>query len=431
MNNKKIAFHTFGCKLNFSETSTISRQFSENAYKIVNFKEEADIYVIHSCTVTANAERKCRAAVHRVSRINPEATIVVMGCYAQLRAEEIAGMKEVDIILGNKEKYNLFEYLKNFKKTGKQEIHISNISKTNEFIPSYSYGNRTRSFLKIQDGCDYFCTYCTIPLARGHSRSNTIADTIKIANTIAGKGTKEIVLTGVNIGDFGKNNNETFFELIQHLDKIKGIERIRISSIEPDLLYDEIIEFVSNSTKLLPHFHIPLQSGSNKILKAMRRKYNRELFAHKIRKIKSLMPYSCIAADVIVGFPGETDNDFTETYNFIKELDISYLHVFTYSDRPNTQAAKIIEKIPGNIKKNRSKQLHKLSNEKKKYFYEQNIGKKYKVLFESDSINGYMHGFTENYIKVKTKYNPDLINQIVKIKLKKIDEQGVFIIDDL
>ncbi len=426
MNKKNIAFRTFGCKLNFSETSSISRTFSEKEFKTVGFREKANIYVINSCCVTKNAEKKSKQAVKQTIKLNPDAIIVVIGCLSQLKSDEIADIKGVDIILGNAEKYNLLKYIQDFNKKDKTEIHISKRDEINNFIPCYSLKGRTRSFLKIQDGCDYFCSYCIVPFVRGKSRYNTIANTIKNAKEIAATQTKEIVLSGINIGDFGKKNNETFYELMQELEKIKNIDRIRISSIEPDLLSDDIIEFVAKSNKFLPHFHIPLQSGSDRILKIMHRRYKRKLFADKVKKIKSLMPYSCIAADVIVGFPDETDEDFEDTYNFIKNLDISYLHIFTYSERENTLASDLKQKVPDKIKYIRSKKLHKLSDIKKEYFYKQNFGKTVSVLFESKDDNGYMYGFSENYIKVKTKYNPKFINNIFTVKLKDIDANGIF-----
>ncbi len=432
MNRKKVAFKTFGCKLNFSETSAISRKFKHNGFDVVDFKDKADIYVINSCTVTANAEKKCKAAIRQSNRRNPDAKIAVIGCLSQLIPDELKKFHQVDFVLGSNEKFNLLDCIKNIEnsdKAAQKYVFTNKISEITGFIPSYSSGYRTRSFLKIQDGCDYYCSYCIIPYARGHSRSDTIANSTKLAKEIAKKGIKEIVLTGVNIGDFGKNNNENFYELICELDKIEGIERYRISSIEPDLLYDEIIDFVAGSKKFLPHFHIPLQSGSNKILNLMHRKYNRELFAGRVDKIKLLMPHSCIAADVIVGFPGESDNDFIDTYNFIESIDITYAHVFSYSERPGTLAQKLPDKISNKIIKKRSRELQNLSAKKKKYFYQQNINRSFKVLFESDMDNGFMHGFTENYIKVKTKYNPKLINQIILVELKNLDEDNVYVFD--
>jgi len=370
--------------------------------------------------VTAVAEKKCRAAIRQAHKQNPEAKIAVIGCFPELKPEELRQMEGVDLVLGHTAKFHLLEELENLGRPSHFEIK-------EEFIPSYSWGDRTRSFLKIQDGCDYFCTYCTIPFARGRSRSDTIGNVLKNAGEIARHGVHEIVLTGVNIGDFGKQGGESFFGLIKELDKVNGIDRIRISSIEPDLLRDEIIEFVAGSGKFLPHFHIPLQSGCNKILKAMHRKYDCELYQNSIRKIKSLMPFACIAADVIVGFPGETEDDFDETLNFIQHLDISYLHVFTYSKRDNTVAAKMAEMIPEKIRKQRSEKLHALSCNKKQIFYLQNQGRQVNVLFESDHTDGYMHGFSENYIRVKTRYNPALVNTIQPVLLLNPDPDGCYI----
>lgn len=423
MEKTKIAFNTFGCKLNFSETSYISKKFNKDKYQIVNFSEKADIYIIHSCSVTANAERKCRFAIHQANKKNPEAKIAVLGCYSELRHDDLMKIQGVDLVLGNVEKYNILDYLENKKH---QEIS-PDVNTTKIFHPCYSSADRTRSFFKVQDGCDNFCTYCTIPFARGRSRSNTIKETIKTANEIADTEIKEIILTGVNIGDFGRKNGESFLGLIKELDKIKGIDRIRISSIEPDLLTDEIIDFVAKSDKILNHFHIPLQSGSDKILKLMHRKYDRGFFLGRIKKIKALMPEACIAIDLITGFPGESDEDFQDTYNFLNNLELSYLHIFTYSERPGTVADKIKEKVNGKIKKIRSQKLHLLADIKKEKFCKNNFGLKSKVLFESDNIKGYMHGFSENYIKVKTKYNPDLINKILDVELNIIDKDGIFV----
>ncbi|NVN95520.1 MAG: tRNA (N(6)-L-threonylcarbamoyladenosine(37)-C(2))-methylthiotransferase MtaB [Bacteroidetes bacterium] len=427
--NKKIAFQTFGCKLNFAETSQISRQFIENGYEIADFKETADVYVINTCTVTSIAEKKCKTAIRSAINRNPDAKVAVIGCFSQLKAEEIQEIEGVDLIVGNNEKHKLFEIISNRNNnnaTNCAYCDVKQMEKSDAFVPSYSSGDRTRSFLKIQDGCDYFCTYCAIPFARGRSRSDTIANIVKSAEAIANEGLKEVILTGVNIGDFGKQNNESFLQLIQALDKVNGIERYRISSIEPDLLTDEIIEFVANSNKFLPHFHIPLQSGSNKILKMMKRHYQRELFAERVYKIKSVMPDACIAADVICGFPGETDEDFKDTYNFIDALPISYLHVFTYSERPDTIAAKLEDKVPVNIRRERSKALQILSDKKKHNFYLENTTSVRKVLFESDIHNGYIFGFTDNYIRVKTKKDLSLVNNVFKVKLKILDNDEVF-----
>ncbi len=428
--NKKVAFQTFGCKLNFAETSQISRQFIENGFEIADSKENADVYVINTCTVTSIAEKKCKTAIRAAIKRNPNAKVAVIGCFSQLKADEIQEIEGVDIIVGNNEKHKLLEMIISRENTTEDNYvycDVKQMEKNDAFVPSYSSGDRTRSFLKIQDGCDYFCTYCAIPFARGRSRSDTIENVVKSAQAIADEGLKEIIFTGVNIGDFGKQNKETFYQLIQALDKVQGIERYRISSIEPDLLTDEIIEFVSKSEKFLPHFHIPLQSGSNKILKLMKRHYQRELFADRVNKIKALIPYCCIAVDVITGFPGETDEDFQDAYQFIESLPISYLHVFTYSERPGTIAAKLEGKVPINIRRERSKQLQMLSDKKKHDFYIQNKGSVRKVLFESDIHHGFIYGFTGNYIRVKTKSNKELINKVAEISLKKMDAEGVFL----
>ncbi len=428
MLRKKIAFHTFGCKLNFAEASHISRLFDKGSYEKVSFKQVADIYVIQSCCITGAAEKKCKTAIRQAVKKNPEAIIAVIGCYSQINPDEIADISGVDIILGTNEKYRIKEYIENLIDK-KSSAVINNSGDTESFTPSYSVTDRTRCFLKIQDGCDYFCSYCTIPLARGRSRSNTIAATVETAKEIAKTDIKEIVLTGINIGDFGKNNNETLTGLLRELDKIDGIDRIRISSIEPDLLKNEIIEFIAQSDKFLPHFHVPMQAGSDKILKAMNRRYDKKFFEEKVKKIKSLMPYSCIATDVLTGFPSETEEDFNETYNFIKGLDISYMHVFTFSERKNTKAEKIAEKVTEKLKHQRSKMLHELSEYKKSIFYRQNINRKSSVLFESSNINGFMSGFTENYIKVKTRYNRELINKIINVTLENIGNDNNFVVE--
>jgi len=431
MNRKKIAFLTFGCKLNFAETSEVSKLFNIKNFEIVSHKDIADIYIINSCSVTAKAESKCRQAIRHAKKINPEAFIAVIGCYSQLKPDELEKMEGVNLVIGNDLKFKLPDFLQNPNNLDNNKTHLIDILKSDQFNPSFSASDRTRSFLKIQDGCDYFCSYCTIPYARGLSRSDSIENIIKSADNISELGIKEIILTGVNIGDFGRNNNESLYELIVELNKVEAIERIRISSIEPDLLTDEIIKFVASSPKFLPHFHIPLQSGSDKILKAMNRKYERQLFADKILKIKTLMPESCIAADVIVGFPGETNDDFIETYEFIKNLDISYVHVFSYSDRENAKSIHFSNKIQGKTIKERSKKLHQLSLEKKLYFCQQNIGRTEKVLFESNNYNDFMLGWTENYIRVKTKYNSELINKILTVELNKFDENGVFLLEKI
>ena len=427
MPTKRIAFQTFGCKLNFAETSTIARQFREEGYEVVEHKEEADIYVINSCVVTTKAEKKCTAAIRQAKRRNPESQVAVIGCFSQIREDYLSRMEEVDLVIGNEEKFMLKDYLKNESFQGGCHSFVGDINKSEVFSPSWSSGDRTRSFLKIQDGCDYFCTFCTIPFARGRSRSASIADTIKTTMEVASAGMKEIILTGVNIGDFGKPNDESFFDLIRELDKVDGIERIRISSIEPELLNEEIIAFMASSDKFLPHFHIPLQSGSNKVLKAMKRKYEREVFAQRVKETKRHMPHACIAADVIIGFPGETDEDFKDTYDFLGKLDISYLHVFTYSERPGTKAAALDGKLSNRIKRERSRKLHELSDKKKASFYKENIGRTVSVLFESDNSEGFMHGFSENYLKVKTAFSEDLVNRITDVKLDHLDKNGMFL----
>ena len=428
---KRVAFHTLGCKLNFSETSTIARLFDEQGYQKVDFKEPADVYVINTCSVTANADKECKQIVKAAQLIAPEAYIVVVGCYAQLKPEEIANIHGVDLVLGASEKFKLLNYLNDLTKKSKAEIYSCEIEEANFFVDAYSLGDRTRVFLKVQDGCDYNCSFCTIPLARGGSRSDTIENAFKNAEKIAKKDVKEIVLTGVNLGDFwndeSKINNtkaESFFNLIEKLDMVEGIERFRISSIEPNLLKNEIIDFVAQSKKFVPHFHIPLQSGSNKILKAMRRRYLRELYSDRVDRIKKLMPQCCIGVDVIVGFPGESEDDFIETYNFLNKLDISYLHVFTYSERDNTDAKKLKDIVPIAIRKKRNKMLRILSAKKLRHFYEQHLGETRIVLFEGDNKGGFMHGFTDNYIKVKTPFNSLLINQLRQVSLKELDPDG-------
>jgi threonylcarbamoyladenosine tRNA methylthiotransferase MtaB len=435
---KKAAFHTLGCKLNFSETSTISRLFEEQGYLKVDFNEAADVYVINTCSVTANADKECKLIVKNALAISPDAYIAVIGCYAQLKPEEIANIDGVDLVLGASEKFKLLNYLNDLTKKTKAEIYNCEIEDTTHFVDSYAIGDRTRGFLKVQDGCDYSCSFCTIPLARGSSRSDTIENAVRNARKIGERGIKEIVLSGVNLGDFGKhlspevsdNNKETFYDLVKELDKVETIERFRISSIEPNLLKDEIIEFVAGSKRFVPHFHIPLQSGSNKILKAMRRRYLRELYAERVEKIKTLIPHCCIGVDVIVGFPGETEEDFLETYQFLNELDISYLHVFTYSERDNTDAALLKNVVPVAERKKRNKMLRILSAKKQRLFYEQHLGTTRNVLFEADSRDGVMHGFTDNYIKIKTGYDPGLINQLRQLKLSALDADGSVLVED-
>ena len=422
---KKVAFYTLGCKLNFSETSTIARGFEKGGYAKVDFDEHADIYIINTCSVTDNADKKCKQIVKKARKQNPDAFVAIIGCYAQLKPQEIAAIDGVSLVLGANEKFNILEHVEKIDKEEGAKIFDGEISHVNIFHPSYSYGDRTRTFLKVQDGCDYSCSFCTIPLARGKSRSNTIAETMKVAREVAQSDAREVVLTGVNIGDFGRYNDESFYGLVQQLDTLEGIDRIRISSIEPNLLTTEIIEFVSQSKRFVPHFHVPLQSGSPEILKAMRRRYKRDVYSDRVEKIKSIMPHCCIGVDVIVGFPGETEELFMETYNFINELDISYLHVFTYSERDNTHAIELGGVVSAQDRAKRSKMLHILSDKKRRAFYEQNIGKDATVLFETERDGDYMYGFTENYVKVKTAYDEALANQIVKVKLTEADRDGI------
>ena len=424
---KKVAFYTLGCKLNYSETSTIGRQFTNAGFETVDFTQAADVYIINTCSVTENADKKCRKVVKEALKHSPTAYITIVGCYAQLKPQEIAEIEGVDMVLGAAEKFQIVDYISDLTKNPKTIIHNSPIQETNEFIPSYSYGDRTRTFLKVQDGCDYSCTFCTIPLARGASRSDTIESIVKQAEEIAASGVKEIVLTGVNIGDFGIRNGERddkFFDLVKALDEVEGINRIRISSIEPNLLTHEIIAFVAQSKRFVPHFHIPLQSGSSKILALMRRRYKRELYLDKVKTIKELMPNACIGVDVIVGFPGETREDFLDTYNFINDLDISYLHVFTYSERDDTPAKNMEGVVPGSQRADRSKMLHILSDKKRRAFYESQLGKEEEVLFEADQKEGFMHGFTSNYVKVKVKYDPVLVNELKRVKLETLLPEG-------
>jgi threonylcarbamoyladenosine tRNA methylthiotransferase MtaB len=424
---KKVAFYTLGCKLNFSETSTISRLFEDAGFAKVDFEEHPDVYVINTCSVTENADKKCKQLVKRAKKINPDSFVVIVGCYAQLKPTEIAAISGVNMVLGANEKFNILDHLEKIDQhTTDTVVSFDNIKNTKEFVPSFSYGDRTRSFLKVQDGCDYFCTFCTIPLARGKSRNANIAQTIIEAEKIAATEIKEVVLTGVNIGDFGQGEGENFFQLIQALDEVTGIDRFRISSIEPNLLSNEIIDFcLSDSKRFVPHFHVPLQSGSDRILQLMRRKYERSLYAERVQQIKSLRADACIGVDVIVGFPSETDEDFMETIDFLKDLDISYLHVFTYSERANTGAPKLGEAVPMDVRRERSKQLHLLSDRKKRQFYSENIGTERSVLFEQEEDNGIMYGFTENYVKVKHPYDEALVNTFQTIKLIELDRDGI------
>ena len=428
---KKVAFYTLGCKLNFSETATIARNFQDEGFDRVEFSEFADIYVINTCSVTENADKRFKSIVKQAQRTNSEAFLVAVGCYAQLQPEELAAVEGVDLVLGATEKFKITDYLNELTKNESAAIHSCEIEDADFYVSSYSVGDRTRAFLKVQDGCDYKCTYCTIPLARGISRSDTLQNVLNNARKIADEGIKEIVLTGVNIGDYGKGefgnkkHEHTFFELVQELDTIQGIHRLRISSIEPNLLKDETIDFVAQSHSFVPHFHIPLQSGSNVMLKAMRRRYMKELYQDRVCHIKSLMPDACIGVDVIVGFPGETDELFLETYNFLNDLDISYLHVFTYSERPNTHAATLSGVVPKSVRSKRSKMLRGLSVKKRRAFYESQIGKKRTVLFEGENKEGYIHGFTENYVKVKAPWNPELVNTLHEVSLSEIDSDGL------
>lgn len=421
---KRVAFHTLGCKLNFSETATISRDFLRHGFEKVDYRDTADIYVLNTCSVTENADKEARKLIRQAKRRNPESAIAVIGCYAQLKPNDIAAIDGVDIVLGAGEKFNLLNYLDSIDLNGGAKVIQSEIDHVHTFTPSYSSGERTRSFLKIQDGCDYTCSFCTIPMARGESRSDTIDKTLQVAKEVAETDAREIVLTGVNIGDFGKGSDETFFDLIQQLEQLDGIDRIRISSIEPNLLTNEIIQFCASSQKFMPHFHIPLQSGSDKILSAMRRRYKRDLYEERVAKIKSIIPHACIGVDVIVGFPGETDDDFLDTYNFLNELDISYLHVFTYSERPNTDAVEMGEVVPKETRAERSKMLHILSDKKRRYFNDQFIGKDRPVLFETMK-NGKIQGHTDNYIQVQVDGDTNLINTIHPVSL--IKNQGSFI----
>lgn len=431
MEAKKVAFYTLGCKLNFSETSTIARGFAEEGFDRVDFSEKADIYVINTCSVTENADKKFKTIVKQAQKVNPNAFVAAIGCYAQLKPEELADVDGVDLVLGATEKFKITDYLNDLSKNDFGEVHSCEIEEADFYVGSYSIGDRTRAFLKVQDGCDYKCTYCTIPLARGISRSDSLENVLKNAREISEQNIKEIVLTGVNIGDYGKGefgnkkHEHTFFELVKALDEVPGIERLRISSIEPNLLKDETIEFVASSRTFVPHFHIPLQSGSNAILAKMKRRYQRELYVDRVAKIKSLMPDACIGVDVIVGFPGETDQHFLETYHFLNDLDISYLHVFTYSERDNTEAVDMEGVVDQKIRNKRSKMLRGLSAKKRRAFYESQVGTEHTVLFEGENKQGYIHGFTENYVKVKLPWNPALVNTLHRVKLTGIAEDGI------
>ena len=420
MNHRTAAFYTLGCKLNFSETSTIARDLEEVGFARVEFEKGADIYIINTCSVTDQADKKCRNIVRKALKYNPNAFVVVIGCYAQLKPKEISSIDGVDLVLGAQEKFKISDYLIKIDKNSSPVVMNKHIKHVNEFYPGYSQGDRVRSFFKVQDGCNYFCSFCTIPLARGKSRSGSVKQTILKAKELANSEVKEVVLTGVNIGDFGNGTNENFYDLIKELDKIENIDRFRISSIEPDLLSDQIIEFVHNSNKFVPHFHIPLQSGSDQLLKSMRRRYDTKLYSNKIEKIKKLMPNACIGVDVIVGYPGETDEEFNKTMNFLKSLPISYLHVFTYSERANTTAPRMGEVVPMEERRKRSKQLRILSLKLKQKFYQEQIGSQEKVLLETKEDNS-IYGFTENYIKVKIPGEMELKNNIVNVKLKELN----------
>lgn len=436
---RTVAFYTLGCKLNFSETSAIGRIFTNNGFRKVEFNEGADVYVINTCSVTDHADRKCRKVVQQALKHSPNAYVAIIGCYAQLKPQEIATIPGVDAVLGAAEKFNLIEHLGDFKKADTPKVLAGDIEEVNRFVSSYSVGDRTRSFLKVQDGCNYACTFCTIPLARGHSRSTPVADIVANAREIAAKGVKEIVLTGVNIGDFGYDGQSddkrsrpfgTFLELISELDTVADIERFRISSIEPNLLSNDIIGFVANSQRFVPHFHIPLQSGSNRILKKMQRRYLRELYAERVAEIKSRMPHCCIGVDVIVGFPGENDEDLNDTYAFLNELDISYLHVFTYSERDNTKAVRMDGRVPNGKRSERNRMLTILSEKKRRAFYEKHLGEVRTVLFEHEQHDAFMYGFTDNYIKVKAKYDPLLTNELHRVRLLEIDADGTVLVAD-
>jgi threonylcarbamoyladenosine tRNA methylthiotransferase MtaB len=427
---KKVAFYTLGCKLNFSETSTIARNLQDEGFDRVDFEEVADMYVINTCSVTENADKQFKQVVRKAMKLNDKAFVAAVGCYAQLKPEELANVDGVDLVLGATEKFKLADYVNDLSKNDFGEVHSCEIAEADFYVGSYSIGDRTRAFLKVQDGCDYKCTYCTIPLARGISRSDALENVLQNAKEISEQNIKEIVLTGVNIGDYGKGefgnkkHEHTFLDLVQALDEVEGIERLRISSIEPNLLKNETIDFVSKSKTFVPHFHIPLQSGSNAILKLMKRRYLREVYTDRVTQIKEVMPHACIGVDVIVGFPGETEEHFLETYHFLNEMDISYLHVFTYSERDNTEAAEMGGVVPANVRAKRSKMLRGLSVKKRRAFYESQLGTERTVLFETENKEGYIHGFTENYVKVKAPWNPELANTLHNIQLTHIDEDG-------
>jgi len=432
---RTVAFHTLGCKLNFSESSALAEQFRRAGYAVVPFDEGADLYVINTCSVTDFADRKCRQAVRRALRRAPEAHVVVTGCFAQLKPHEIAAIPGVDLVLGAAEKFRILEYVEELTKApGKGLVHAGDIAQANSFHEAFSFGDRTRSFLKVQDGCDYKCTFCTIPLARGRSRSDTVENAVARARAIAERGVREIVLTGVNLGDFGNGTavlegrrprkEALFIDLIRALDNVEGIRRFRISSIEPNLLTDEIIDFVATSRRFVPHFHIPLQSGSDRILAAMRRRYRRALYARRVEAIKKAMPHACIGVDVIVGFPGESEEDFLETYRFLNELDVAYLHVFTYSERPNTPAAALPDPVPMHLRRQRNLQLTTLSDKKRRAFYRSHLGQRREVLFEKSKRPGKMSGYTDNYIRIEAPLVPELLNQTLEVELHALQPDG-------
>ena len=431
--NHKVALTTLGCKLNYSETSTISRQFEDVGYSVVKFDQFSDIYVINTCSVTENADKQFKSYVSKALKLNPEAFLIAIGCYAQLKPEELIKVNGVDLVLGSKEKFKILDYLNDLKKNQTGSIHSCEINETDFYKSSYSIGDRTRSFLKVQDGCDYKCTYCTIPLARGISRSDKLQNIINAAKSISNSGVKEIVLTGVNIGDYGKgehgdkNHENTFLDLVNALDEVTGVSRIRISSIEPNLLSNAIIDFVSTSNKFVPHFHIPMQSGSDSVLKLMKRRYLTKLYRNRVEHVKKVMPNACIGADVIVGFPGESEEDFLETYNFIKSLNLSYLHIFTYSERDNTEAINLKNIVPKKIRSKRSKLLRSLSVQLKRKFYKTQLGSIKDVLFESENRNGFIYGFSNNYVRVKSNWRNDLADKIISFKLEEIDNYGLVV----
>ena len=428
---KKVAFYTLGCKLNFSETSTIARSFADEGFERVDFSEKADMYVINTCSVTDNADKKFKTIVKKAQKINADAFVAAVGCYAQLKPEELADVDGVDLVLGATEKFKITDYINDLTKNDHGQVHSCEIADADFYVGSYAIGDRTRAFLKVQDGCDYKCTYCTIPLARGISRSDTLENVLKNAAEISEQGIKEIVLTGVNIGDYGKGefgnkkHEHTFLDWVKALDDVDGIHRLRISSIEPNLLKNETIEFVAQSKTFVPHFHIPLQSGSDDLLKLMKRRYMTNLYKERVAKIREVIPNCCIGVDVIVGFPGETEEHFLETYHFLNDLDISYLHVFTYSERDNTPAATMNGVVPNKVRNKRSKMLRGLSVKKRRAFYESQLGNDLTVLFEGENKEGYIHGFTENYVKVKSPWNPSLVNTLHKVKLTEIDNDGL------